>query len=217
MSPEIELWEDIALIRDDKYFTKWVKESGRLSHHLGFLNYLRPFLGGTIIDIGSNIGTHAKFYSEFGFVHCFEPNPIAFECLEYNMRGTNSCLYNAAVGEEQGYVKMSNVQDGNYGAMYTEPGDQILEITIDSLCLDQCDFIKIDNEGCEIEALRGAKDTIRRFKPIMCIESNPTTLARKNLTPNDLLVTLHAMGYITKQRVPADISCDLLCEPASKK
>ena len=78
-------------------------------------------------------------------------------------------------------------------------------------------FIKIDVEGCEIEALRGTKDTIRRFKPVMCIESNPTTLARKNLTPNDLLVTLHAMGYITKQRVPADISCDLLCEPASRK
>jgi len=217
MSPEIEIWNDIALIRDDKYFTKWVKESGKLDHHDGFLHYLRPYLGGTIIDIGSNIGTHAIYYAQFGHVHCFEPNPIAFECLKYNMRKVDATLYNMAVGECNGYVNMSSPEDGNYGAVYTEKGDMIPVVTIDELCLDECDFIKIDNEGDEIEALRGAKDTIRKFKPVMCIESNPTTLARKNLTPNDLLITLHAMGYITKQRVPADISCDLLCEPASRK
>ena len=217
MHENIELWQDIALIKDDQYFTKWVKQVGKLAHHDWFLHYLRPFLGGTMVDMGANIGTHSIYYAQFGHVHCFEPNPIAFECLQHNMKGQDATLYNVAVGENNNYINMSTPEDGNYGAVFTEPGDKVPTITLDELCLDQCDFIKIDVEGDEIEALRGAKDTIRRFKPVMCIESNPCTLARKNLTPNDLLITLHAMGYVTKQRVPQDISCDLLCEPASRR
>ncbi len=79
MSPEIEIYKGMALIKDDKYFTKWCKEANSLSHHLGFLHYLRPFLGGTMVDMGANIGTHSIYYAQFGHVHCFEPNAIAFE------------------------------------------------------------------------------------------------------------------------------------------
>jgi hypothetical protein len=103
--------------------------------------------------------------------------------------------------------------DGNYGAMYTTPGNTIPQVTIDSLLLPACNFIKIDVEGDELAVLEGAAETIRKFKPIMCIESNPETLQRKGHTTNDLVVMLHTMGYITNQRVPADISCDLLCVP----
>lgn len=216
MSPEIELWNDIALIRDDKYFTPWVKQAGRLDHHLGFLEYLRPHLGGVTVDMGANIGTHSIYYSQYSHVHCFEPNAIAFECLEHNMKGQDATLYNMAIGSKDAAISMTTPEDGNYGAIYTIPGGDIPVSTIDELCLDACDFIKIDIEGDEIAALEGGINTIKKFKPVICVESNPTTLARKGYTPNDLLLTLYSMGYITKQRVPQDITCDLLCMPASK-
>lgn len=213
MHPNIELWNDIALIKDDRYFTKWVKQEGKLDHHDGFLEYLKPYLGGVMLDIGANIGTHSIYYSKFGHVHCFEPNPIAFECLQHNMRNTDSTLYNVAVGSAEHNIQMVSPEPGNYGAAHTILGGDIPVITIDSMCLDQCNFIKIDVEGDEIAVLIGASVTIVRHKPVMVIESNPETLARKGFLPDDLVLLIHSLGYTCNQRVPADISCDLLCTP----
>lgn len=210
----IEYWNQIALIADDRYFTKWVKESGKLCHHDGFLNYLEPYLHGVILDIGANIGTHTHFYAQRGTVYAFEPNWEAYECLCHNLKGfPNTHLLNVAVGNQTGTVHMSDLEDGNYGAMFTLPGGVTEVITIDSLHLHQCNFIKVDVEGDEVAVLEGAKQTILTHRPVMCIESNPHTLARKGLTPNDLIATIHNLGYTCKQRVPPDISADLLCLP----
>ena len=43
-------------------------------------------------------------------------------------------------------------------------------ISIDKMNLDRVDLIKIDVEGMEMEALNGAKDTIRTAKPHLIIE-----------------------------------------------
>lgn len=42
--------------------------------------------------------------------------------------------------------------------------------TIDSLGLDELDFVKLDVEGHELEALRGAVDTIGRCRPVVLVE-----------------------------------------------
>jgi Methyltransferase FkbM domain len=52
-------------------------------------------------------------------------------------------------------------------------------ISIDSLKLPRIDFIKIDVEGMEMEALSGAAESIARSKPALLVESikiNTTTL-----------------------------------------
>ena len=43
-------------------------------------------------------------------------------------------------------------------------------IAIDSLNLERLDFIKIDIEGMEVDALRGAESSLRKFKPQMLVE-----------------------------------------------
>ena len=214
MNPNIEIWNHIALIKDDAYFTKWVKEAGKLAHHDGFLDYLRPYLHGTMIDCGANIGTHAYGYNyaKFGKVICFEPNPIAFECLTHNMAGTNSELYNAAVSNVNGFIDLVDCGT-NYGAVYTKPGWSIPTVVIDDFKFTDITFMKIDVEGDEIAALLGAAQTIRTYKPVMCIESNPETLSRKGHTVNDLLDLLSELGYTTEVRTPLDISSDILCKP----
>jgi hypothetical protein len=47
-------------------------------------------------------------------------------------------------------------------------------LTIDSLDLKRLDFIKIDVEGMELEALAGGRNTIMKHKPVMLIESIKT-------------------------------------------
>jgi FkbM family methyltransferase len=213
------IWNDIALIEDDSHFTKWVMEDGRLDHHRGFLDYLQPFLGGAMLDVGANIGTHTAFYAKHGKVLAFEPNPIAFECLHYNMVESKHAkqykdvtLHNVAVSDKAGHIDLVP-QGTNYGAIYTTPGTLIPTITIDSLNLDQCNYIKIDVEGDEIAVLHGAEQTILKHRPVMCIESNPDTLARKGHTVDQLIDVLRLYNYTTKERVPTDISADVLCLP----
>jgi hypothetical protein len=50
---------------------------------------------------------------------------------------------------------------------------KVKTMTSDSFCkeynVERVDFIKIDTEGSEREILKGAKETIRRFKPRMAI------------------------------------------------
>lgn len=213
MDSPIEYWNDIALIRNDNYFNKWVKQEGKLDHHTGFLKFLQPFLGGEMLDIGANIGTHSIFYAQFGHVHCFEPNPIAFECLKHNMRNTDATLYNLAVGSVEHNIQLTTPEEDNPGTTYTLLGGDIPVIPIDSLNLEQCNFIKIDVEGDELEVLRGATSTILKYKPVMIIECNPQTLARKRVMPNDLVSFIHILGYTCNIHPSNNTPCELLCEP----
>jgi len=208
------LWNDIALIEDDAYFTKWVKETGRLDHHQGFLRALKPYLKGTVLDVGANIGTHTIYYaSHANTVLGFEPNPVAFECLKYNLRNhPNAILLPYAVSNHAAKVDIVP-QGDNYGAVYTLPGSQISTLTIDSLNLIECNFMKIDVEGDELAVLLGAEKTILQHKPVMCIECNEHTLVRKGMNGNHLIKHIQSLGYTTSVRKPEDISCDLICLP----
>jgi FkbM family methyltransferase len=44
-------------------------------------------------------------------------------------------------------------------------------ITLDSLCLESLDFMKIDVEGYEPYVLEGAMESIKKFMPIIVLES----------------------------------------------
>lgn len=210
----IEYWKDIALIADDAYFTKWVKETGRLDHHQGFLKVLQPYIKGTVLDIGANIGTHTIFYAKHATqVLAFEPNKIAFDCLSYNLRNHPNCkLYNNAVANHTGKIDIIP-QGDNYGAVYTVPGTSVSCLSIDSLELESCDYMKIDVEGDEVAVLLGATETIHKYRPVMCIECNEHTLIRKGMTGDYLEKCIHNLGYTTSIRKPQDISTDLICIP----
>ena len=45
-------------------------------------------------------------------------------------------------------------------------------ITIDSLDLPGCDFLKIDVEGMELQVLQGAEETIRKYQPVIYAEAD---------------------------------------------
>jgi FkbM family methyltransferase len=95
--------------------------------------------------------------------------------------------YNHVVLEngELDYVVHTNISYGddnlfNLGGVgFGEGGEVVSTITIDSLSLEQCDFIKLDIEGAEPLALSGAIETIKKFYPTILFEHNSQQLSKE--------------------------------------
>lgn len=136
--------------------------------------------GSIVVDIGANVGNHAVFYglcSRVSKVLAFEPNPVANALLRRNVElnglstvdlswshlglGRSSCVGTVVTPKERN-LGGSRLQISNAG--------DIEIVALDSLELIECDFIKIDVEGMEIDVLAGAKETIKRCKPVIAIE-----------------------------------------------
>jgi hypothetical protein len=100
----------------------------------------------------------------------------------------------------------------------------VRRITIDWSCVLErpVSFMKIDIEGCEPEALRGARDTILKHRPTIWMEINPLALERQGHTTNELRDVLeNQLGYRVAEFYPEGgtwdgfdgVQCDALCLP----
>jgi FkbM family methyltransferase len=127
---------------------------------------------------------------------------IAIEAQEriyYALAGNiaiNNCFnakaIHGAIGAEEGVLDIpvpDYLQPASFGslelrqtaksefigqAINAERNQRVRMLTIDSLDLKRLDFIKIDVEGMELEALAGGRNTIMKHKPVMLIESIKT-------------------------------------------
>jgi FkbM family methyltransferase len=138
-----------------------------------------------VLDVGANIGAHTIVMSQLvgpaGLVHAFEPQRLVYQTLAGNMAInslTNVICHQKALGNKPGtllvpFLDYANV--ANYGGLelghWTE-GEPVDIITIDSLDLPNCNFIKMDVEGMEQIALEGAVNTIKSFRPYMYVEND---------------------------------------------
>jgi FkbM family methyltransferase len=147
--------------------------------------------GAVVVDVGSNIGTHALAFSRFvsreGRVIAVEAQEAIFNLLVMNMlindarhvncihaivsRDSTLCYLPATETPSQSAaVSFCNVNDNpspgtGSGAVLPLP-----VINLDSLALDRCDLIKIDVEGMEFDVLRGAENTIHDYRPPVYFE-----------------------------------------------
>lgn len=149
------------------------------------------FIPREIIDIGAHIGFWARdFVKNCSKLHCFEPHPINFECLQKNLNvkvtdnDADVVLYNCALGEEEQPVYMHFVEhntgethvgeelkDTFYNGKFIEGKANATMYSLDSFNLSP-DFIKIDVEHYEMKVLKGAKETIEKYRPYILVEAN---------------------------------------------
>ena len=158
------------------------------------------------VDIGAHIGTtllpYARHYKHgFGF----EANPTTFQSLKANITNNfikNVSIYNNALSDKvsQGVIVRHNSH--NNGCFYYQPidganGSTLLvnAITLDSTKLEDVDFIKIDIEGSELTALKGAIEILKRDKPLLQIEINNLSEKNFGISRQDLETFLEELGY----------------------
>tara|TARA_Y100001963_G_scaffold61082_1_gene85279 strand:- start:742 stop:1377 length:636 start_codon:yes stop_codon:yes gene_type:complete len=184
----------------DTHFENYIEDGGYQTIHretiLRYIKMKKPKLR-CCIDIGSHIGFWSKDFTKvFNHTYAFDPIPQVRECYVKNITNPNYTLYPYALGREESKKMFlySPSETGNTHA--SDKGN--LEVTIktlDSFALDNIDYIKIDAEGYEIEALIGAKKLIEKCKPFIHIEAKKKVMVKQNITMKDIEDYFESINY----------------------
>jgi len=162
-------------------------------------NMLLP--GAVVVDAGANIGIYSEFLSRCvgpnGVVHSFEPSPDNFMRLRCATRKLpNVCPCLAAVGERSGKTMLyvSDKLNVDHRA-YPAEGNRRRAIQVEIVALDdyfkpgeRVDLLKLDIQGYELHALRGATRILSENREIkLLLEFWPYGLKQAGLDWNELI------------------------------
>lgn len=162
--------------------------------------------GDCILDIGANVGDWTMPFAlrvgAAGRVLAFEPVPYLAETIAKTARINRQSwveIHQLALSATDGQAEFS-VEQGNSGgsrlgratgdfSVISVPTRRLDALLAERPDIDRIDFIKVDVEGHELQVLRGATETLSRFRPSLVLECGLEQAAdRKAL--HDLLVAL---------------------------
>jgi len=178
---------------------------------------LRTFAvpGSTVFDVGGHHGlmaiVAALSVGPAGRVISFEPNPAARRFFEKNISLNdvkNIRIESIGLSDEQGEVSFY-VQRGTASwnsSLFQEfisPGYETEKMTIQTQTMDQFvtetgivpNVVKIDIEGSEFLALKGARESIRRHHPVLIMEFNPDAAEAAGTTIAEIVDFLREESY----------------------
>jgi FkbM family methyltransferase len=162
------------------------------------------------VDAGSYDGDSVRAFVEhvndrFERVYAFEPDPQTFLRLCANFANEPRVdAIPSGIYSHKGTLRFRN--DSTRGAIFSQDGDtEIAVTTIDDIVGEsRVSYIKMNIEGAELNALRGAAHTIARWRPKLAISAYhragdlwQVADAVRELNPNyDLYLRQHDGGVI---------------------
>ena len=134
-----------------------------------------------VFDVGANRGEWTNLLLNINKdveVHCFEPSPFTFKKLIANNFPKNVICNNIGLSSKKTEATLFTFQDGSecnslyrisgLGKMVQRKEEKVKLDTLEDYCqkrkIDKIDFLKIDTEGHELEALKGAEQFIKKNK-----------------------------------------------------
>lgn len=197
-------------------FRHWINWDKRL-----YLSLIKP--GSIVLDIGANTGTHTVMFSHLvgksGRVLAFEPVPASFERLRETLRRrsrfSNVSTFQLAVGnpasrrqetvirvpgDDLTWASLKIHTDGSWKKR-SDTREYSCSITsIDAETseapLPRLDFVKIDVEGGELDALKGAARTLSQHRPLVYCEVYEKWTAAFGYTSAELFAFVRSLGYL---------------------
>lgn len=160
------------------------------------------------LDVGSNVGMYSVWVSGVTKAKsiAFEPVPETYATLLKNIRlnalGDRIIAHQMAAGEESGTISMTASQGGLdhvvVGPIETGDTVQVAVNRVDSVCADYSPIaMKVDVEGFEMQALRGASNVLRNpsLKAIV-IELQDWTLKKFGTSEREVRDLLRSRGFL---------------------
>lgn len=153
-----------------------------------------------MIQAGGNCGfLLSQFVEHFDIVYTFEPDPVNFYCLNQNVTSPNVIKMQCCLGNNPTPVKTQQLirpeRLHDTGGVHISGEGYTPTIIVDNLNLPGCDLIQLDVEGYELNALLGAIETIKKYKPVLCVEFCEKWLNRYNNNSKEVLNLIHSLGY----------------------
>jgi len=143
-----------------------------------------PKPGDVVLDCGACIGEISTIFAGYvgdkGEVHLFDPIPLhaRFCTLQASLNPILTDVFHIntlAVGEKTFKVNLGTKIDNNKiepGKIKIEQFDTIsLDDYVSSNSITKVDFIKMDVEGAETDAINGAKQILKKYKPKLAIST----------------------------------------------
>jgi len=186
----------IKIAKNDLVIRDYLKRGYLFEKYVTMTIYAFCKKNDIIMDVGANVGCVTIPCAKWFIVHAFEPFAINFKALNdntiLNNVENNTILYNNAVGHKNMETQLSSniqVPDSerkistkkigpekiNYGGIQLgESGQKITMITLDSLMdkINKVSLIKVDVEGAESLVFYGARNIIKKDRPIIIFEKN---------------------------------------------
>jgi len=160
------------------------------------------------VDMGANVGNFSLGLCKLAkHIFAFEASKANAEALTYNLKVNNVnnvTVVNRAVEIEDNKLLELNLSPDTSGnnSLYTKAGnsfEKVQSITLDTFIIEhqvkELGLIKIDVEGAEFSALKGAEATLQKFKPIIVCEFNKGAAEIAGWKLIDLYDYLVTQGY----------------------
>ncbi len=167
--------------------------------------------GDVVIDLGAHIGYYTLLFANLvgktGRVIAFEPEPTNYELLEKNLKINgykNVVLVNKAVSSKTGKNTLHLDEINTTGHTLFNTKEDQTSIEIDSISLDdyfkdyggKINFVKMDIEGEEPEAIKGMCSILRRRNGIKIMtEFNPWLLEKNGKNPEEYIQLLEKFDF----------------------
>jgi FkbM family methyltransferase len=182
---------------------------------------LRPYVrqSSVVIDVGANFGqmslTFSAMVGKDGQVYSIEADDYIYYVLRTNLKNNGAenvtSIFAAAYdsnGASLRYPRQDFKEHGAYGSYGIDPnaqeGREVLTMTIDSLKIERpVSVIKVDIQGSDLFALRGARDTIAQHKPAIIFEFEQQFQEKFSTSFNDYVEFIGSIGYRVEKTVNA--------------
>jgi FkbM family methyltransferase len=194
----------------------WMQEEVRLM--LAMLETLIALRGEiTCYDVGANIGTHTLAIGSRlrgrVTVKAFEAQATLYrmlcETVAINSLERVRCFHNAVAdvaGIDLQFAPPDYAREANFGSLELMPTamsdnaglvrgsvEHVRTVNVDALD-ERVDFIKLDIEGMETRALRGARRTIAKHRPLLLIETLKSNMSELHSFLGDRQYRVRTLG-----------------------
>lgn len=165
--------------------------------------------GMRVVDAGAHIGYYtllaAKRVGKSGKVFAFEPEPYGYSLLSKNIelnQFDNVVLVRKAISDKEGTARLwlppCREAASIFASRDADESTLVETITLDEFFKDNpsIDVIKMDIEGAEMAALKGAREIISRNKNLkILLEFHPLGILASGYSPEELLRDLRRNGF----------------------
>lgn len=198
-----------VLMDDNRYGPALEKNIDYTGEGRDELPYILPFVKAhrCVLEIGVHYGFTTKHLADiFDDVHTFDFDNDVHACFKLNMSKfnvKNLTIHPYGLGDQDAQVSTDDIHPKKGRGPLANHVDVLgkgptFEIkSLDNLQIENVDLMMIDTEGYEYYVLKGARETIEKYRPPLVIEFHTKNLSRKffGIEHKQTEELLKTMGY----------------------